>query len=138
MEVKDTMANDFSRGKVWQNIVAQAIPLILAQLVQLLYNVVDRIYIGHFPEASSIALTGVGLAFPLTTLIAAFTYLFGTGGAAAATVISQVVSAVWVLRFLTGPKAILRIRRSCMRVDGKLVREIVSLGMAGFILIRMC
>ncbi len=81
MEVKDTMANDFSRGKVWQNIVAQAIPLILAQLVQLLYNVVDRIYIGHLPEASSIALTGVGLAFPLTTLIAAFTYLFGTGGA---------------------------------------------------------
>lgn len=109
MEVKDTMANDFSRGKVWQNIVAQAIPLILAQLVQLLYNVVDRIYIGHLPEASSIALTGVGLAFPLTTLIAAFTYLFSTGGAAAATVISQVVSAVWVLRFLTGPKAILHI-----------------------------
>lgn len=43
------MASDFSKGKVWQNIVSQAIPLILAQLVQILYNVVDRIYIGHLP-----------------------------------------------------------------------------------------
>lgn len=75
-----TQSTDFSRGKVWQNIVAQSIPLILAQLVQLLYNVVDRIYIGHLPGADSMALTGIGLAFPLTTLVAAFTYLFGTGG----------------------------------------------------------
>ncbi len=74
------MANDFSRGKVWQNIIYQAIPLMLAQLVQLLYNVVDRIYIGHLPDADSMALTGIGLAFPLTTLIGAFTNLFGTGG----------------------------------------------------------
>ena len=71
---------DFSQGKVWQNIVAQSLPLILAQLVQLLYNVVDRIYIGHLPGADSMALTGIGLAFPLTTLIAALTFLFGTGG----------------------------------------------------------
>ncbi|MDE7044197.1 MAG: MATE family efflux transporter, partial [Acetatifactor sp.] len=71
---------DFSRGKVWQNIIAQSIPLILAQLVQLLYNVVDRIYIGHLPGANSTALTGIGLIFPLTTMIAAFTFLFGTGG----------------------------------------------------------
>ena len=75
------MTNDFSRGKVWQNIIYQAIPLILAQLVQLLYNVVDRVYIGHLPGADSMALTGIGLAFPLTTIIAAFTNLFGTGGA---------------------------------------------------------
>ena len=75
------MANDFSQGKVWKNIIAQAIPLTLAQLVQLLYNLVDRIYIGHLPGADNIALTGVGLAFPLITLIAAFTNLFGTGGA---------------------------------------------------------
>ena len=65
---------DFSQGKVWQNIVAQSLPLILAQLVQLLYNVVDRIYIGHLPGADSMALTGIGLAFPLTTLIAALTF----------------------------------------------------------------
>ena len=74
------MTNDFSKGTVWQNIIYQAIPLILAQLVQLLYNVVDRVYIGHLPGADSMALTGIGLVFPLTTLIAAFTFLFGSGG----------------------------------------------------------
>ena len=72
---------DFSKGKVWSNIMAQAVPLILAQLVQLLYNVVDRIYIGHLPGTDSLALTGIGLVFPLTTLVAAFTNLFGMGGA---------------------------------------------------------
>lgn len=45
-------STDFSKGKVWQNIVSQSIPLILAQLVQLLYNVVDRIYIGHLDRKS--------------------------------------------------------------------------------------
>ena len=248
------MRNDFSRGKVWQNIISQSIPLILAQLVQLLYNVVDRIYIGHLPGADSMALTGIGLVFPLTTLIAAFTCLFGTGGtplfsiargageeqraekilgntfslllgcslamfflcyvfrrpvlylfgasdasyvyadaylriylagtaftmlstglngfinaqgfprtgmmttligavlnlildpvfifqmdmgvsgAALATVFSQLVSCVWVLRFLTGKKAALRIRRENLKVEGKLFREITALGMAGFIM----
>ena len=74
------MKNDFSQGAVWKNIVAQSVPLLFAQLVQLLYNVVDRIYIGHLPDIGSIALTGIGLAFPLTSLVAAFTNLFGQGG----------------------------------------------------------
>lgn len=245
---------DFSKGKVWHNIIVQSIPLILAQLVQLLYNVVDRIYIGHLPGADSMALTGIGLVFPLTTLIAAFTFLFGTGGtplfsisrgageqaraekilgntfslllttslvlllfcylfrrpvlylfgasddsyvyadaylkiyligtsftmlttglngfinaqgfprigmlttllgaalnlvldpvfifglnmgvsgAALATVLSQLVSCVWVLRFLTGKKALLHIRKTNLRVDWKLAREIVTLGLSGFIM----
>ncbi len=72
--------NDFSKGPVWKNIIAQAIPLTIAQLVQLLYNVVDRVYIGHIGEGDSIALTGVGLTFPVVTLIMAFTALFGVGG----------------------------------------------------------
>lgn len=72
---------DFSQGKVWRNIAAQAVPLTIAQLVQLLYNIVDRIYIGHLPEIGSLALTGVGVTFPITTLILAFANLFGTGGA---------------------------------------------------------
>lgn len=247
-------STDFSRGKVWQNIVAQSIPLILAQLVQLLYNVVDRIYIGHLPGADSMALTGIGLVFPLTTLIAAFTFLFGTGGtplfsiargagkeeragkilgntfsmllgtsvamfivcylfrrpvlylfgasdasyiyanaylkiylwgtpftmlatglngfinaqgfprmgmmttllgavlnlvldsvfiflfhmgvsgAALATVISQAVSCIWVMRFLTGKKALLPMKKTYLRIDGKLVKEIITLGMSGFIM----
>ena len=74
------MSNDFSKGSVWKNIVAQAIPLTLAQLVQLLYNVVDRIYIGHLDNADSMALTGIGITFPIITMIAAFTNLFGNGG----------------------------------------------------------
>lgn len=73
--------NDFSKGPVWKCIVAQAAPLTVAQLVQLLYNVVDRIYIGHMNGADSLALTGVGLTFPIVTLIMAFSALFGLGGA---------------------------------------------------------
>ena len=246
------MKNDFSKGKVSRIIIAQAIPLILAQMVQLLYNVVDRVYIGHLPDVGSIALTGVGLAFPLTTLIAAFTNLFGTGGAplfaiargsgdeerarklmgntfvllvlcsfvmfalcyglrrpvlylfgasdatyvyadtylkiylfgttfsmistgmngfinaqgfprmgmlttligavfnlildpififglhmgvggaALATVISQAVSAIWVLSFLTGKKVILRLERRYFRIRRKMTMEILGLGTAGF------
>ena len=72
--------NDFSKGPVWRCIVVQAVPLMIAQLVQLLYNVVDRIYLGHMGGGSSLALTGVGLTFPVITLIMAFTALFGMGG----------------------------------------------------------
>ncbi len=71
---------DFSRGPMWRCILAQALPLTVAQLVQLLYNVVDRIYIGHMAGTDGLALTGVGLTFPVVTLIMAFTALFGVGG----------------------------------------------------------
>ena len=76
----DKTKNDFSQGPVWKCIITQAVPLTIAQLVQLLYNVIDRIYIGHMGDGSSIALTGVGLTFPIVTLIMAFTALFGMGG----------------------------------------------------------
>ncbi len=247
------MATDFSQGKVWKNIIFQAIPLTLAQLVQLLYNVVDRVYIGHLPGADNMALTGIGLTFPVITLIAAFTNLFGTGGtplfsiargrgeekeaekimgnvfslilraslflflfcyllrrpilflfgasegsyvyadeylkiylfgtafsmvaagmngfinaqgypkigmlttvigavlnllldplfifvfhmgvsgAALATVLSQSVSAIWVFRFLTGRKAVLKIKKENFKLDGRLVKDIMALGTSGFI-----
>ena len=74
------MKNDFSSGKVSSRILSQAAPLMLAQLVHLLYNVVDRVYIGHM-AAGEMALTGIGLAFPLTSLTGAFINLFATGGA---------------------------------------------------------
>lgn len=73
--------NDFSKGSVWENIIAQAVPLTIAQLVQLLYNIVDRMYIGHMEGSSSLALTGIGLTFPIVMLVMAFTNLFGQGGA---------------------------------------------------------
>ena len=72
--------NDFSKGPVWKCIAVQSVPLMVAQLVQLLYNIVDRIYLGHMGDGNSLALTGVGLTFPIVTLIAAFSALFGTGG----------------------------------------------------------
>ena len=71
---------DFSKGPVWKCIIAQAIPLTIAQLVQLAYNIVDRIYIGHLGNGNSLALTGVGLSLPIITLVMAFTALFGMGG----------------------------------------------------------
>ena len=73
--------NDFSQGSVYRHVLSLALPMTVAQLVQILYNVVDRIYIGHLPGASSLALTGLGLTFPVITLILAFTNLFGMGGA---------------------------------------------------------
>lgn len=247
------MANDYSQGKVSRHILSQAFPLIVAELVHLLYNVVDRIYIGHMESGSSLALTGVGLTFPISTLILAFTalyriggtpmfsiargekdeekaerilgtvtaqlvavglvltvfcyifckpilflfgaseasyvyaeqylriYLIGTvftmittalngfisaqgfpkigmmttvigavlnivldpififtldmgvRGAALATVISQIVSSLWVLRFLTGKRVLLRIKRKYLVLDWEFTPEILRRGTSGFI-----
>lgn len=73
-------ATDFSKGSVKKLILAQALPLTVAQAVQLLYNIVDRIYIGHLEGTGDLALTGMGITFPVIVIIAAFTNLFGTGG----------------------------------------------------------
>jgi len=78
--INDKSQNDFTKGPVWKCIITQAVPLTIAQLVQLLYNVVDRIYLGHMDDGSSLTLTGIGLTFPIITLIMAFTALFGMGG----------------------------------------------------------
>lgn len=245
---------DFAQGAMWKNILRQAIPLTVAQAVQVLYNLVDRIYLGHLPGASSLALTGVGLIFPIVALVIAFCNLFSSGatplasmargakndaraeqilgntftmllvsaviltavgyslrkpilylfgasdetysyadaylkiylpgtvcvmlstglngfinaqgfprtgmmtiiigavlnvildpififtlnlgvrGAALATVISQSVSCLWVLRFLTGKKAVLKIKAHCMKPNQKLLKEITALGLSGFIM----
>ena len=74
--------NDFSVGSIPRHIIDLAIPMTLGQFVQMAYNLVDRIYIGHLPGTSSMALTGLGLTFPIITIIMAFTNLFGTGGMA--------------------------------------------------------
>lgn len=74
------MENDFAKGSIRRHILAQAIPLTIAQLVQILYNITDRMYIGHLPGTSGLALTGIGLIFPIVTLVNAFTTLFGQGG----------------------------------------------------------
>ncbi len=239
---------------MWKNILNQAIPLTVAQAVQVLYNVVDRIYLGHLPGSSGLALTGVGLIFPIVALVTACGNLFSTGGmplcaiargageqekaekimnntffmllltgilltaagyafrrpilylfgasdetypyaddyltvylagtvcvmlstgmngfinaqgfprvgmltivlgavlnvildplfiftfdmgvrgAAVATVISQAVSCLWVLKFLTGQKALLRLKPGLMLPEWKLLKEITTLGVPGFIM----
>ncbi len=81
MDASHTLKNDFAQGSVKALIIAQALPLTMAQIVQLLYNIVDRIYIGHLKDIGDMALTGLGITFPLIVLIAAFTSLFGNGGA---------------------------------------------------------
>ncbi len=248
------MEHDFSKGSMSRHIMMQAVPLMIAQILQLLYNVVDRIYIGHLPGEDGLALTGIGLVFPVISVISAFTNLFGMGGAplcsiargagqnekakkimghsavllfgtsillmtvfyllrrpvlyllgasdatyayadtylviyltgtvffmlgngmnsfitsqgfpktamcttllgaainlildpilifgfdmgiegaAWATVFSQLISCVWVLRFLTGKKAIFRLEKRYFHLDWSLVREIAALGMSGFIM----
>lgn len=77
---------DFSQGKVSRNILRLGLPMMLAELVHVLYSIVDRMYIGHMPEGGTIALTGLGICFPLITLIGAFANLCSTGGATLATI----------------------------------------------------
>ncbi len=72
--------NDFGTGNITLIIFRQAVPLIIAQLAQLLYSIVDRIFIGHIPDTGKNQLTGLGICFPLISLILAFTLLFGLGG----------------------------------------------------------
>ena len=63
-----------------------AIPTITAQLINMLYNIVDRIYIGHIPESGALALTGVGVCMPLIMIVSAFAALVGSGGAPRASI----------------------------------------------------
>lgn len=72
---------NMGEGNVKQLLFKMALPAVLAQLVNLLYNIVDRIYIGHMPEVGGDALTGVGLFTPILMLITAFAMLCGAGGA---------------------------------------------------------
>ena len=80
------MKSDFSKGSVAGNIMSLAVPMTLAQLVNVLYNVVDRIYIGRMPENATLAMTGLGVCFPIITMVIAFANLFGMGGAPLCTI----------------------------------------------------
>lgn len=75
---KDTRLGTESIPKL---MVQLAVPSVIAQLINVLYNIVDRIYIGRIPEVGHLALTGVGVTFPILTLISAFSSFVGAGGA---------------------------------------------------------
>ena len=77
----NTTKNDFSKGNLLMHMIKLAVPMTLAQLVNVLYNIIDRIYIGRIPVDATNALTGLGVAFPLCTLVIAFANLIGMGGA---------------------------------------------------------
>ena len=62
-------------------IVSLAVPSAAAQLINVLYNIVDRMYIGHIPGAGAAALTGVGVTFPVIMVVSAFSAFAGAGGA---------------------------------------------------------
>ena len=63
-----------------------AIPTVIAQLVNMLYNIVDRIYIGHMPQVGSLALTGLGVCTPIILIVSAFAALVASGGAPRASI----------------------------------------------------
>ncbi len=71
---------DFSQGSITKNIFQTAIPMLVAQVLNLLYNIVDRIYIGRIPTVGSLALGAVGLCFPVITILSAFANLYASGG----------------------------------------------------------
>ncbi len=72
---------DMGSGSVPKLMISLAVPAVVAQLINMLYNIVDRIYIGHIPQAGASALTGVGLFLPILMMINAFAMLAGSGGA---------------------------------------------------------
>lgn len=250
-----TAQRDMGSGSIRKWMLELAMPAVVAQLINMLYNIVDRIYIGHIPGIGAAALTGVGLFMPILMLINAFAMLAGAGGAprvaialgqqdrgaaerilgncftlllgaavvltaafytfaptllrlfgasdvtlpyalgyariyvlgsvfvlmvmglnpfittqgfakfsmlttvigaacnivldpilifglnlgvqgaAIATVISQGVSAVWVLRFLTGKKSIVRLRRQNLRLVPKVILPCLALGVSSFVML---
>ena len=77
---------DLGSGSVGKLLFQLALPAITAQIVNVLYNMVDRMYIGHIPEIGAAALTGVGVCFPIIMIISAFAALVAMGGAPRASI----------------------------------------------------
>lgn len=86
--MKKSLSREVDLGKepVRHLLFVLAVPAITSQVVNALYNMVDRMYIGHIPEIGSAALTGVGVCFPIIMIISAFAYLMGMGGAPRASI----------------------------------------------------
>lgn len=86
--MKLTMSKEVRLGEepIGKLLMTLAVPAITSQLVNALYNMVDRMYIGHIPEIGSAALTGVGVCFPIIMIISAFACLIGMGGAPRASI----------------------------------------------------
>ena len=81
MENRKQSQELLATAPLWPLMLKLALPAVVAQLVNLLYNIVDRIYIGRMPETGQLALTGLGLTFPVILSISAFSAMVGSGGA---------------------------------------------------------
>ncbi len=77
---KVSKSGDFSQGSIAATVLRMAAPITVAEIVHVLYNLVDRMFIARIPEIGTAALSGIGIAFPLITLISGFANLCGTGG----------------------------------------------------------
>ena len=77
---------DLGTAPIGKLLFQLAVPTVVAQLINMLYNIVDRIYIGHIPEVGSLALTGVGVCMPIIMVVSAFAALAGGGGAPRASI----------------------------------------------------
>ncbi|MEG0340013.1 MAG: MATE family efflux transporter, partial [Oscillospiraceae bacterium] len=73
--------NDLGNDNVKSLVFRLAIPSMCAQLVNVLYGIVDRIFIGNIPEIGEVALAGAGVCGPIVTLVSSFAFLIGIGGA---------------------------------------------------------
>ena len=81
MSSNNLQQNDFSKGSIPKTILRLSGPLVIAQIINILYNVVDRMYIGRLPGVGRLALTGIGITMPVISIIMAFANLCGMGGA---------------------------------------------------------
>ncbi len=72
--------NNFAVGSIPHHIMSIAGPMIVAQLINVLYNIIDRIYIGRIPHVATLAMGGLGICLPIISIVMAFANLFGMGG----------------------------------------------------------
>lgn len=77
---------DLGKDDIKKLLISLSLPAITSQIVNVLYNIIDRVYIGHIPDVGAIALTGVGVCFPIVMLISAFDALFSFGAAPRASI----------------------------------------------------
>lgn len=87
MKLKMSNEVDLGHESIGRLLVILAVPAILSQIVNALYNMVDRMYIGHIPETGAAALTGLGVCFPIIMIVSAFAFLVGMGGAPRASIL---------------------------------------------------
>ena len=99
---------DFENGTVTGNILGATLPMLVAQILNLLYNIVDRVYIARIPKVGTAALGAVGLCFPIIVIITAFSNLFGTGGAPLFSIYRGKIlpSRSWILLFPCSASAV--------------------------------